>query len=372
MLKKTQAVFYTCWILLTILFVYSPKEYAQFEGISIHVDLMSINFPNGFNNNYYHLGNFLGGLQYNFPINTDFEINSGVDFFYAEATGLINNESKQVETFISSVFVGVIFNFDTWGIFGKAGYSPAGSINQHGGKEWVNTIPGFDIYPVQVGVKYNIFKDLDLTASLGTYFGNSIKIDDHIISLTTLNFGFSYNLFNSPREISNPDQSNDNYRKMYNELLTVNEKLEKQNAYLNKHVNEIINRLRTGNGESAKVDSVLHKLKLISVSVDSINSVYNLHLGQLLSIKDFVLRNKVSEDGKLILEEYNSIASSFKGFPSGIWFVCTVPDTNAFRNNKDDFPRIEFRNDPENNKVLLINVDVSKTETNNGIKLEIN
>jgi hypothetical protein len=334
---------------------------------------MSINFLNGFNNNYYHLGNFLVGMQYNFPINTNFEINSGVDLFYAEAAGLIiNNESRQVETIISSVFVGVIFNSDTWGIFGKAGYSPAGSINQHGGKGWIYTMPGFDMYPVHVGVKYNIFKDLDLTASLGTYFGNSVKIDDHIISLTTLNFGFSYNLFNSPREISNPYQSNDNYRKMYNELITVNEKLEKQNTYLNKHVNEIINCLRSGNGESAKVDSLLHKLMLISVSVDSINLVYNLHIGQPLSIKDFVLRNKVSEDGKLILEEYNSIASSFKDFPSGIWFVCFVPDTNVFRNNKDDFPRIEFRNDPENNKVLLINIDVSKTETNNGIKLEIN
>jgi hypothetical protein len=122
---------------------------------------------------------------------------------------------------------------------------------------------------------------------------------------------------------------------------------------------------------AVKVDSALSSLQVRTISVDSINSVYKLHIGEELSIKDFVDKNGVSEDGKLILGEYNTIASSFKGFPSGIWFICIVPDTDAFSADKVEFQRIEFKNNSGIQKVLIIYIDVSKTETNNSIKLEI-
>jgi len=197
MLKNIHSMFYSYWLLITVIIIYSPQYFAQFEGLSIHTEFLSFNIPSGFDKNYNRPGNFLGGLQYNFPINSDFEINTGLDFFYTEATGLLNNVPRQVEVFIPSVFGGFVYNFDNWGIFGKAGFSPAGSINQHGSQGWVSFIPGFDMYPVQLGVKFNMYRDLDLTASVGNYIGKSVKIDNHIISLTTMNIGLSYNLFGS-------------------------------------------------------------------------------------------------------------------------------------------------------------------------------
>jgi hypothetical protein len=371
MFKKIQSILYSYRLLIVIISIYSPNTYAQFEGLSIHTDFLSINIPSGFDNNYIHPGNFLAGLQYNLSISTDFEINAGVDFFYAEATGVINSEPRQVEVFIPSVFVGIVLDFDSWAIFGKIGYSPAGSINKHGKKEWVSTLAGFDMYPIQIGAKYNIFKDLDLTASLGNYFGNSVKIDNNIISLTTLNLGLSYNLFDPHPETLNVVQSNDNYKYMYNKLLNEKEKLEKQNIQLIKQMNIIDQLNKSGKGATLTVDSVLSIPQIKSISVDSINLVYNLHIGHPLNIKSFVNKYGMSDDGKLILGEYNSIATLFRGFPSGIWFICYVPDTSVFLSNKNDFPRIEFRNDPGIKKTLVINFDVEKTETNNLIKVEI-
>ena len=373
MLKNIQANFYKSWFLFTLIIVCSPKGYGQFEGISIHSDFLSINLPSGLDKNYYHPGNFLAGLQYNFPTSTDFEFNVGFDFLYAEATGKINNVSRQVEVFIPSVFAGFVINSDDWGLFGKAGYSPAGSINQHGSKEWVSTIPGFDMYPVQLGVKYQVSRDLALNASYGYYIGKSIKIDDNIITLTTMNFGISYNLFDSdPETITTNNNPVDDYRQMYNDLQIRNNVLEKQNQYLLKKVDEKDKRSdKSRRGVFASADSVIPQTPFVSLSVDSINSVYNLHIGKPISIKTFINRNSVTNDGKLILGEYNSIASTLKGFPAGIWLVCSVPDTNAFLSNKDDFPRMNFKKNNEKKRSLIINIDVSKTETNNGIKLGI-
>jgi hypothetical protein len=223
-----------------------------------------------------------------------------------------------------------------------------------------------------MGIKFNILKDLDITASGSYYIGNSVKIDDRVITFTTINIGLSYNLFSFKTETQDPNKSSSNYREMYNKLLTENEKLEKQNMHLIKQEDEITERLkRSKTGMAVKVDSALSSLQVRTISVDSINSVYKLHIGEELSIKDFVDKNGVSEDGKLILGEYNTIASSFKGFPSGIWFICIVPDTDAFSADKVEFQRIEFKNNSGIQKVLIIYIDVSKTETNNSIKLEI-
>jgi hypothetical protein len=367
MFNKVQSGIFTSWFLLTVFFVSSSKGYAQFEGVSIHSDFLSINIPAGLDKNYYHPGNFLAGLQYNYPTSTDFELNVGLDFLYAEATGLINSVSRQVEVFIPSIFAGFVINSDDWGFFGKAGYAPVGSINQHNHKEWVSTIPGFDMYPVQFGVKYKVLKDVDINASMGYYIGNSVKIDDHIVSLTTVNLGISFNLFGSHFETYT-----DNYKLMYNDLQLQNTNLEKQNQYLIKQVDDIVKRLnKPGKEVEATADSVLPRTPLVSISIDSINTIYNLHIGKPLSIKTFVNRNSVSNDGKLILGEYNSIAASLKGFPAGIWLVCSVPDTNAFLSYKDDFPRMYFKKDYGIKKNLVINIDINKTETSNGIKLEV-
>ncbi len=341
MFNNIQSVIYSCVFLIASLFLFdAPLIYSQFEGVSIHGDILSFNIPNGFGTNYFHPGNFLVGLQYNFPINKEFELNTGFDFIYTEATGLLNNEIKEVEVFIPSAFGGFLFRFDNWGFFGKAGYAPAGSINQRGSQGWVSTIPGFDIYPIQVGVKFNVTNDLDLTTTVGHYIGKSIKINNNQITLNTMNIGLSYNLFGSHAETPIVDN---NYKQMYNEVVTENDKLEKQNSSLVNQISEILGRLNKP-GEVA--DSVVQEQRIKLISLDSINSVYNLHIGHPLNIATFVNRNRISEDGKLILGEYNSIASTFRDFPYGIWLFCYVPDTNVFLTSVEEFPRIEFKRAP--------------------------
>jgi len=363
--------FYVCWIFLFIIIICSLKGNAQFKGLSIHGDLVSINIPTGFDINRYHPGNYLGGFQYNLPTSQTFEVDAGFDLFYGNATGIINDSAKEIEAIIPSIFAGITFNFDNWGIFGKVGYSPWGTINRHDVDiNWLKTMSGFDMIPLHIGIKYKLNHDLDITGSLGQYFGNSITLGTHTISFTSLNLGFSYNLWGS--NSNSADLSNVYYKQMYDDLLTENKKLENQNTFLIKQVAEIIHKLnKPGTMVAESADSVLPPPQIKSISVDSINNVYNLHIGQPLSIKSFVNKRRVSEDGKLILSEYNSIASTIKGFPSGIWFNCLVPDSSFFLANNSDFPRIHFKNNPSSKKSLVINVDVDKTESNNGIRLII-
>ena len=108
-----------------------------------------------------------------------------------------------------------------------------------------------------------------------------------------------------------------------------------------------------------------------SISVDSINHIYNLHLKEALNLKDFVNKKGLKEEGKLILEEYNSIASSFKGFQSGIYLICTVSYIKTIKKNESAFPRIKFRSNPSVKNKLIIDIDVNTTEMNNKIKLVI-
>jgi hypothetical protein len=79
----------------------------------------------------------------------------------------------------------------------------------------------------------------------------------------------------------------------------------------------------------------------------------------------------MKEEGKLILGEYNNIATSFKGLQNGIYLVCTTADIKAFKKNESDFPRIQFRSDPTVKNKLVIDIDVKATEANNKIKLKI-
>jgi hypothetical protein len=124
-----------------------------------------------------------------------------------------------------------------------------------------------------------------------------------------------------------------------------------------------------------KVDSVpipiAIDIPVKTISVDSINNVYNLHLRESLNLKDFVNKRGMSEEGKLILGEYNNIATSFKGLQAGIYLICTITDTKAFKKNESSFPRIQFRSDPAVKNKLVLDIDVKATEANNNIKLKI-
>ena len=371
MVKNILSLFYTFCAFTAFSLFYSQNGYSQTQGLSLHTDFLSLMLPQGFDNNYYHPGSFLGGFQYIFPVSTGFGLSLGVDLMYGEATGTINSNSRQIEFFVPSLFAGIDFDFDGWGLFGKAGYAPAGSVNLHDRQNWVTTIQGFDMYPLQFGLKYNIIRNLDFTLSVENLIGNSLKIDNKTISVSTIGFGLSYNLFNSDTE-SADENSNDNYKKMYNDLLAENEKLEKQNLHLIKQSDEIIGRLKSVEINSESTVDSAQTLKMIkSISIDSINTVYNLHIGKPLKIKDFVNKKRMTDAGKLILAEYNQIASSLNGFPSGIWFVCLVPDLSFFAEDKNDFPRIEFIQNSDKQKNLVLKVDVKKTENKNGIKLDV-
>jgi hypothetical protein len=90
-----------------------------------------------------------------------------------------------------------------------------------------------------------------------------------------------------------------------------------------------------------------------------------------LNLKDFVDKRGLKEEGKLILGEYNNIATSLKGLQAGIYLVCTIADIKAFKKNESAFPRIKFRSDPTVKNKLVIDIDIKATETNNKIKLEV-
>jgi hypothetical protein len=370
----TRRALYLSFFILLFIFGFSSVSSAQNEGISIHGDICSAVFTYGFNQNYDHPGNFLLGGQYNYPISPMFELNGGFDFLWTELYGRIDNVNKQAEVFIPFIFGGAALNFDQWRIFGKVGVSLDGSVNTIGsGKGWVSSILNFYMGSVQFGIKYPIYNALSVSTSAGYYFGDRIKIETKHVIFSTINLGLSYNLFHS--EVVAPpvvEQGVDAYKEKY--LAAQSENKELFNQIINLH-----DRIKTlesaADINTAKVDTVsmpvIADIPVKTISVDSINKVYNLHIKESLKLKDFVNKKGLKEEGKLILGEYNEIASSFKGLPAGIYFICTIGDMKAIKRNESDFPRIKFRSNPAFKNRLVIDVDIKATETNNKIKLII-
>ena len=159
------------------------------------------------------------------------------------------------------------------------------------------------------------------------------------------------------------------YKEKYDAAQSENKELYKQIVDLHDRIKEL------GSSAVDKVDTVPLPVNVYipvkSISVDSINNVYNLHIRESLNLNDFVDRRGLKEEGKLILGEYNNIAASFKGFQSGIYLICTIPDIKAFKKGESAFPRIKFRSDPSVKNKLVIDIDVKTTETNNKIKLKV-
>jgi hypothetical protein len=356
--------------IVLFIFVYSPNSFPQNEGISLHGDFFSTILTYGFDKNHDHPGNFLIGGQYNYPLYSIFELNGGFDFLWVELYGNINNVNKQAEVFIPYIFGGVALNFDQWRIFGKIGVSLDKSVNNIGsGKGWTSSIMNFNMGSLQFGIKFPIYNALSLSTSAGYYFGDRINIDSKSILFSTINFGLSYNLFRT--EVVQPAVENvvDEYKDRFYAVQTENKGLYKQIIDLHDRIKAL---------ESipvVKVDTVLtpvpEKIPIISVSVDSINNVYNLHLGKSLNLKNFANKNGLKEVGKIILKEYNDIASSFKGLQSGIYLVCTTSDISAFNKGRSDFPRIKFRADSSLKNLIIIDIDIKTTEMFNKIKLQI-
>jgi hypothetical protein len=356
--------------IVLFIFVYSPISFPQNEGISLHGDFLSTVFTYGFNQNYNHPGNFLIGGQYNYPIYSIVELNGGFDFLWVELYGSINKVNNQAEVFIPFIFGGAALNFDQWKIFGKIGVSLDRSVNLIGsGKGWTSSILKFDIASLQLGIKYPIFNALSLSTSAGYYFGDRINIDSKRVIFSSINLGLSYNLFRT--EVVPPVVENvgDEFKDRFYAAQSENKGLHKQIIDLHDRIKAL---------ESipvVKVDTVLvpvaEKIPVISVSVDSINNVYNLHLGESLNLKNFVNKNGLKEEGKIILKEYNNIAASFKGLQSGIYLVCTTSDISTFNKGKSDFPRIKFRTDSSLKNLIIIDIDIKTTEMYNKIKLQI-
>ena len=330
---------------LLFIFAFSPLSFSQNEGISLHGDLFSTVFTYGYNQNYDHPGNFLLGGQYNYPLLPVVELNGGFDFLWVELYGCTNNVNKQAEAFIPFIFGGADLNFDHWKIFGKIGASFDRSVNNIGsGKGWTSSILNFNMGLLQFGIKYPISNALSILTSAGYYFGDRITIESNHLIFSTINLGLSYNLF-SPEVVSHVvEKDMEEYKEKYYAAQLENETLFKQIINLHDQIKTLKSSL------VVKTDSVSIPLAVDFpvkwISVDSINTFYNLHIRKSLNIKDFISKKKLRGEGKLILGEYNNIASTFKGFPAGIYFVCTVADITAFKKNESDFPRIKFRIKP--------------------------
>jgi hypothetical protein len=356
-------------ILLSI-FAYSPISSPQSEGISLHGDFFSTVFTYGFNQNYDHPGNFLLGGQYNYPLSTLFELNGGIDFLWVELYGRINNINKQAEVFLPFIFGGAALNFDHWRIFGKIGLSLDESVNDIGsGNGWTSSTLNFYMGSLQFGITYPLYDALSFSTSACYYFGDRIKFESNHLIFSTINLGLSYNLFRPEVVAPEAQKGMDEYKKKYYEAQSENKEFYKQIVNLRDRIKNL------ESNAVAKINTVsnpvIENIPVKSISVDSINNVYNLHLRESLNLKDFVNKRGLGEVGKLILSEYNNIATSFKGLQNGIYLVCTIADINIFKKNESDFLRIRFRSDPAAQNKLVIDIDAKKTEAINNIKLEI-
>ncbi|MDR3611734.1 MAG: hypothetical protein P4L27_14285 [Ignavibacteriaceae bacterium] len=368
-IRKQQSWRNLAYILLFIL-IFSPICSAQDEGISIHGDFFSGTFVYGFTQNYDHPGNFLLGGQYNYPVSPLFELTGGLDFLWVELYGRVNNVNKEAEVFIPFITGGAALNFDQWRIFGKVGYSLAGSVNNIGsGKGWVSSILDFNMGSFQFGIKYPIYNELSLSTSACYYFGQRIPIESNHVIFSSVNLGLSYNLFNTEPVSPVVSEGVNEYKEKYLAA-------QSENSVLFKQIVELHDKIKALSPNADKVETfvkpaVIPEIPVETISVDSLNAVYNLHIGEPLNLKDFVNKKTLKEAGKLILGEYNSIASSFNKLPAGIYFICTAQDINAFTKSETDFPRIKFRADPASKNKLIISIDIKETELNNKIKLEI-
>lgn len=367
-MKRRKIFLYT--LVFLFIFGFSPLSFPQNQGISLHGDFFSTVFTYGFNQNYNHPGNFLLGAQYNYPLSSIVELNGGFDFLWVELYGRINSVNKQAEVFIPFIFGGMALNFDQWRIFGKIGVSLDKSVNNIGsGKGWVSSIMNFNMGSLQFGIKYPIFNALSLSTSAGYYFGERINIESKRVIFSSVNLGLSYNLFRTEVVPSKIESGVDEYKEKYYAAQSENKGLFKQIIDLHDRIKalESIPVVRVDTVFLPKAENIPVK----SISVDSINNVYNLHLRESLNLKNFVNKNGLKEEGKIILEEYNNIAASFKGLQSGIYLICTTSDINALKKGKSEFPRIKFRSDSSLKSSLVIDIDIKTTEINNKIKLEI-
>jgi len=361
-------LFYVFVVLL--IFAFSPFSYPQNEGISLHGDFCSAVFAQGFEKNYNHPGNFMLGGQFNIPLSRLVELNAGIDFLWVELYGQINNINKQTEVFIPFIFGGAALNFNQWRIFGKIGVSLDESVNNIGsGKGWESSIMDFFMGYTQFGIKYPVYDALSLSTSASYYFGEKVKIESKLITFSTINLGLSYNLFRP--EIISPVVADgvDEYKKKYSVAQSENKELYKQIVELHDRIKALES---TG---VKKVDTVSTPVRvnipIKSISVDSINNVYNLHLRESLNLKDFIGKKGMKEEGNLILTEYNNIAASFKGLPEGIYLVCTIPDIKVLKKSESAFSRIKFHANPSFKNKLIIDIDVKRTEASNKMKLEM-
>jgi hypothetical protein len=366
----THQNFLACTFIPLFIFILCPFNFPQNKGISLHGDFCSAVFAYGFNQSYGHPGNFLLGVQYNYPVSQRVELNGGFDFLWTELYGRINNINKQTEVFIPFVFGGATLNYDQWKIFGKVGVSLGESSNNLGsGKGWVSSIMNFYMGTLQFGILYQIYDAISLSTSAGYYFGDRIKVDSKLIIFSTINLGLNYNLFRSNNILPVIEKGIEDYKEKYYNSQAENKELFKQIINLHDRIKVLEKNTRVNNDTVSIPLSV--NIPVIWISVDSINHVYNLHLRESLNLKDFVNKKEISDEGKLILNEYNNIASSFKGFEAGIYFICTSSDINAFKKHVSDFPRIKFRSKPRAKNNLVIDIDIKQTETNNKIKLQI-
>ena len=362
--------FFLCAVILLFIFAFSPPSSPQNQGISLHGDFFSTVFTYGFNQNYDHPGNFLLGGQYNYPLSTIVELNGGFDFLWVELYGRINNANKQAEVFIPFIFGGAALNFNRWRIFGKIGLSLGESVYDIGsGKGWTSSMLNFYMGSLQLGITYPIYHALSLSTSASYYFGDRIKFESKHLIFSTINLGLSYNLFSSEVVPLVVEKGLDKYKESYLTVQSENKELYEQIVNLHDRIKKM------ESSTVVKVDSVpipiAIDIPVKTISVDSINNVYNLHLRESLNLKDFVNKRGMSEEGKIILGEYNNIATSFKGLQAGIYLICTIADTKTFKKNESDFPRIQFRSDPAVKNKLVIDIDVKATEANNNIKLKI-
>jgi hypothetical protein len=286
--------------------------------------------------------------------------------------GKINGVNRQAEVFMPFVFGGAALNFDQWRIFGKIGVSLDESINILGSRQgWASSILSDYMGYCQFGIKCPLDNALSVSTSVGYYFGDKIKIDNTPLTFATVNLGFSYNLF-SPEVVPQVvEKGLDEYKDKYFVI-------QSENAILNRKVLDLRDSIKSLQLKTPAVVNVEHVPVTVpvviptrSISVDSINHVYNLHLREALNLKDFVNKRGLKEEGELILEEYNSIAASLKGFKSGIYLICTVSDIKAFKKNESEFSRIKFQSNPSAKNKLIMDIDVNATEINNKIKLII-
>ena len=332
-----------------LLFLCSISIFGQSNnGVSLHANIFSDFSSSEFDTPYSRPGNFLIGGQYNYFLNDKLSLNGGVNFLWMEISGEMKNSPQlQAEVFSPYLFLGVQYEINDFSIFTNIGSSIGGKQNQIGSSDG-SVLNGKSIHliPFTFGGKYKINNKLSIYLGYMSNFGEKIKIYDiSQINFKGIDIGLSYNLFGKNKVV------NDSINKLTKRIQGLSIKKDS--------LKNLQSKIDSLENQKLKQDTVY----IYHMDIEQINKENYLRINENYELSDLIKYNKISDDGKIIIEAYNDFAKNYElaNDNKGLYLKCLVPGNLVTQFN-------EFiAKDLNNSKFITID----KNPNNNFIKFKI-